>query len=110
MTSSAPELCVAWTTVPDLETARSLARGVLAEKLAACVQIDTPVRSLYRWNGQVEETEEGRLWFKAPHVAVKGLGDWIAEHHPYDVPQWVVVTAETSEAYGRWASESVTPG
>ena len=55
---------VAWTTVADRADADRLAAGAVERGLAACVQIDGPVTSHYRWEGKLERSEEFRLTFK----------------------------------------------
>ncbi|HYD84274.1 MAG TPA: divalent cation tolerance protein CutA, partial [Opitutus sp.] len=86
--SSPPPLFIAWTTVAQRTDADTLAAGAIAAGLAACVQIDGPIVSHYRWNGKAERAEEFRLTFKflAEHAAA--LERHIHERHPYDTPEW----------------------
>ncbi len=96
------------TTVDALETAQSLAQTLVQRRLAACVQIDGPIHSVYRWNGQVEAATEWRLTIKTLRRAWPAVGRWIAEHHPYDVPEVVVQDIpNASESYLQWCREQV---
>ena len=57
-------LMIAWTTVATRSDAERLASGAVTAGLAACVQIDGPMRSIYRWEGKIENSDEFRLTFK----------------------------------------------
>ena len=104
---------VCTTTLPESNEghalAATLASEVVARRLAACVQIDASIRSFYRWKGKVGDDREFRLTFKTTASAVDALFAYVRSVHLHDVPQWVVVEAETSEAYGRWVAESCLP-
>ena len=103
-------MLLAWTTVATSEDASRLARGAVEAHLAACVQVDGPVASHYRWGGKVESAQEYRLMFKfLPELAAE-LESWVLARHPYDTPEWVVVRAEhVSEKYLSWARGTSTP-
>ena len=104
-------MLVAWTTVATPEDAARLARGAIDSHLAACVQVEGPVTSHYRWEGRREETPEYRLMFKFLPEQAAGLEAWILAGHPYATPEWVVVRAErVSEKYLSWARATSTPG
>lgn len=98
-----------WTTVEKQEDAERLARGLIAESLAACVQVDGPIRSAYRWEGKVEWTEEFRLLVKFIPARGRALETWLMNNHPYQTPEWVVTRAEhVSEKYLSWARANST--
>ncbi len=102
-------LWIGWTTIDSLEKARSLARGLVETSLAACVQIDGPMTAVYRWQGNLEESAEWRLWVKFPESRATAIERWLAEHHPYETPQWVAVSASSvGPAYHAWALEGTT--
>jgi len=104
------KLLLAWTTVATPEDATRLARGAVEAGLAACVQIDGPVMSHYRWKGRVEAAAEHRLMFKLLPEHAAALEDWVRARHPYAVPEWVVVRAgHVSEKYLSWARSTSTP-
>ncbi len=96
-------LMIGWTTVETREQADSLARDSVTQGLAACVQIEGPVTSHYRWNERLEETIEFRLCFKFLAEREPSLSTWILNHHPYETPEWITVRAENvSEKYLSW--------
>ncbi|MEX2045377.1 MAG: divalent-cation tolerance protein CutA [Opitutus sp.] len=98
-------MLVAWTTVTHRTDAERIAVDIITRNLAACVQVDGPVASHYRWNDRLERTEEYRLAFKfLDHQAV-ALEARVLATHPYDTPEWVVVRAErVAEKYLSWAN------
>jgi periplasmic divalent cation tolerance protein len=102
---------VAWTTVATSADASRLARGAVEARLAACVQVDGPVTSLYLWEGRIESAQEYRLTFKFLPEQAAALEAWIGTHHPYDIPEWIVARAEhVSGKYLSWARGTSTPG
>ena len=95
---------IAWTTVSHRADAERLATDIIDRRLAVCVQIDGPVTSCYRWEGKVEHTAEFRLSVKFLPAQAADLAAWVHAHHPYDVPEWIVVRAsEVGEKYLSWA-------
>ena len=100
------------TTVGSAAAARTLAREILGRRLAACVQIDQEIMSLYHWKGKLCEEPEIRLVIKTVPACEAGLLELFAEHHPYEVPQFVAVRMQASEDYRQWAAAevSVPPG
>ncbi len=97
------------TTVGADFDARSLARALIDQRLAACVNIVRSVTSVYRWQGRIEEEGEQLLVIKTVDDNVHDLREALFARHPYEVPEFVVlpVTA-TSEAYGAWLLESTS--
>src|SRR5882757_8695763 len=87
-------MLIAWTTVGTLADADRLAADVVAAGLAACVQIDGPVVSHFRWEGKHERVEELRLCFKLLPDQLDGLRQRVLNAHPYDTPEWLVVRAQ----------------
>lgn len=95
---------IAWTTVGSRPDADRLATDAVAQGLAACVQIDGPINSHYRWQGKPERSEEFRLTFKCVPDRLRALQDRVLTTHPYETPEWIVVRAEqVSEKYLSWA-------
>jgi len=72
---------------PELIGARKLARIVLDERLAACVQIVPWMESLYRWEGQTKTSREWLLLVKTTQSRWPALRERLAELHPYQVPE-----------------------
>lgn len=87
-------MVVALVTCPDEETALSLARALVDERLAACVNVAGRVRSIYRWKGAVEEADERLLVIKARADRLEALAARLAELHPYDVPELLTFPVE----------------
>lgn len=102
---------VAWTTVAQQADAEALAKTIVSLGLAACVQIEGPIISCYRWEGRLERTEEYRLAIKFTPHCLDELERHVFEHHPYETPEWIVVRAErVGEKYLSWANtNSTTP-
>jgi len=78
--------CMVLVTCKDDTEARSLASGIVHDKLAACVQMN-PVVSVYTWKGQVETETEIRLTVKTRTALYPALESYIRKHHSYEVPQ-----------------------
>lgn len=78
--------CVVVTTAPDREEAGKLARGILENRLAACVQM-SDIRSLFLWEGTMQREEEVALTIKTTDRRYAELEAYIAEYHSYDVPE-----------------------
>jgi len=96
------QVWIVWTTLPDREAAERMAERLVAERLAACAQIDAPMRSIYHWQGNIERDDEVRLWLKTNEAKKARLLERIAALHPYQVPQVVAVPAEAATPYARW--------
>ncbi|MBE7522923.1 MAG: divalent-cation tolerance protein CutA [Burkholderiales bacterium] len=79
------------TSLPDADTARRLARGLIEARLAACVQVGAPVESLYHWQGRLETANEIPLVIKTTAAAWPALLAAIRERHPYELPEIVAV-------------------
>ena len=95
---------IAWTTTETLEQAKTLAHQCVEARLAACVQISSPITSVYRWKENVEASTEYRLTLKVTDSKLTELRELVLTNHPYDTPQWVVAElSEVSEAYQTWA-------
>jgi periplasmic divalent cation tolerance protein len=104
-------MLLAWTTVGTGADAERLAAETIAANLAACVQIDGPVVSHFRWEGKHERVEEFRLCFKFLPGQLDPLEKFVLAAHPYDAPEWLVVrAARVGEKYLSWAeANSHTP-
>lgn len=96
---------IAWTTLPSREAAQKMARAAVEKGLACCVQIDGPVASVYRWEGEIKTDEEWRLTFKTPSPKIYLLESFVLENHPYDIPEWIAMDASrVGEKYFHWAN------
>lgn len=92
--ADASGVVVALATCPDEATALALARTLVEERLAACVNVAGRVRSIYRWKGAVEEADERLLVIKARADRLESLAARLAELHPYDVPELLAFPVE----------------
>ncbi|AOY00363.1 divalent-cation tolerance protein CutA [Jeongeupia sp. USM3] len=94
---------------PDAAVADRLAAGLVEAGLAACVNRLAPVRSTYRWEGRIETAEEVPLMAKTTLAAYPALQDWLAEHHPYELPEIIALPiAAGLPAYLDWLDAGVT--
>lgn len=90
-------------TAPDAAVARTLARALVEEKCAACVNLVPGVESIYRWQGAVEEASEVLLIAKTTAGRVPDLVRRLRELHPYEVPECVVLEPRDVEPkYKAW--------
>lgn len=95
-------------TASSREEAQKIASALVEGHLAACVQIVGPIRSVYRWKGAVEDTEEFLLLMKTTATALPRLRNELTRLHSYEVPECVEIPIESGlPAYMEWISESV---
>ena len=87
--------------------AAPLARALVEERLAACVNVLPAMRSFYRWQGAVEDEREQQLVIKTTPDVLERLTARLLELHPYETPELLVLDAGGSEAYLRWLGDSV---
>lgn len=91
------------------EAAEKLARTLVDEHLAACVNILPPMRSIYSWKGLTEAAEERQLVIKTTHDRVSDLENRILELHQYDTPEFLVIPiVDGGREYLAWLSESTS--
>ncbi len=96
------EFAVLTTSVPALEMARSIARALVERGLAGWVQV-SPVRSIYRWDGAIEEGEEHLLTCKIRQADFAAVEAAIRALHPYEVPEILAVPVTgINAAYAAW--------
>lgn len=79
------------TNLPDAATAHELARQLVDERVAACVNVLAPCRSVYRWEGAIEDAEEVPLLIKTTAERYPALEAAIRARHPYELPEIVAV-------------------
>ncbi len=102
-----PEYVIVLTTLPAGAANEAFGSTLVEERLAACVNLLPEMESVYRWEGQVERGTERQLIIKTTRHTVAALWDRIRELHPYETPEFVVLSiADGSEAYLRWITES----
>jgi len=102
------------TNAPDREAALRLADGLVAARLAACVNLLSECTSVYRWKGAVETAAEVPVLIKTRAGLFPEVEAFILNHHPYEVPEVIAVCVERgSPAYLEWLiqeTRSETPG
>ena len=88
------------------DEAQRIARTLVEERLAACANILAPCRSIYRWEGEIQEDEEVPALFKTRSDTAEALIARIAELHSYDVPAAVVwPIADALPTYADWVTQ-----
>mgnify|MGYP000132523424 CR=1 FL=1 len=95
-------------TCPDMASARRVAEGLLKDRLAACINIVSGLKSLFWWKGRLEEADEVLLIIKTRLALVRDLIARVKELHPYEVPEVVALPiVEGSDDYLAWLGEEV---
>lgn len=94
------------TTIDSRELADSLGRALVERRLAACVQIAGPVKSVYRWQGRIETAEEWQCWIKTTRERFAAVERAIRELHTYSVPEIIVMPIVAGSAdYLKWLAD-----
>ena len=99
-----PNDCVlVLTTVPDDERGDALARTLVDDRLAACVNLHRPMESIYRWKGQVECDTERQLVIKTTRDRLPALEARLHALHSYELPEFIIMSIdEGSASYVKW--------
>jgi periplasmic divalent cation tolerance protein len=93
------------TNLPERAAAEKLADALVAKRLAACINILAPCRSVYRWQGAVQHDEEYPVLIKTTRAAYAALEAQIRAHHPYELPEIIAVPIERGlPAYLDWVA------
>ncbi|WP_207478948.1 divalent-cation tolerance protein CutA [Arenibaculum pallidiluteum] len=99
-----------YVTAPSEEVATSIARPVVEEGLAACANILRGMRSIYRWQGRIEEAEETVLILKTRAALFDALAARVRDLHPYECPCIVALPlAAGTPDYLRWILGETAP-
>jgi periplasmic divalent cation tolerance protein len=102
------KLLVVVTSLPSLEAAKGLARALLEQNLAACVQLTEGIQSIYRWEGNICEEQEVLLAAKTTEPKWLEILAFIKSAHPYDLPEILAFAPEQYERqYGKWVESEV---
>lgn len=105
------ETLVVLTNLPDDASARALAAQLVESRLAACVNVLSPCRSVYRWEGAVEDATEVPLVIKTTRTRYAELERAIVDAHPFEVPEIIALPVALGlPAYLDWlAAETCRP-
>jgi len=105
------EFIVVYVTAGSPAEGDRLARALVDERLAACVNRLGPVQSVYRWEGKIEQSEEQLLIIKTQRRLFAALEKRVRELHSYSVPEIVALPIiEGSQDYLRWLGDQTTDG
>lgn len=97
-----------YATFADAEEAERIGRQIIEERLAACVNLLGPIRSIYHWQGKIEQSDEVAAIFKTTEPHADALITRVAALHSYDVPCVAVWPIDkVLEAYAEWVEASV---
>jgi periplasmic divalent cation tolerance protein len=104
---SSDSLAIVLTTLGAYADAGVIARTLIDERLAACVNVLPPMMSTYRWKDAVEQEREQQLVIKTSRAGIQALQVRLGELHPYELPEFLVLDASGSAAYAGWVAENV---
>jgi periplasmic divalent cation tolerance protein len=105
------ELVLILTTMPDDDRADALARTLVDERLAACVNVHAAMTSTYRWKGAVEHEPERQLVIKTTRARIPEIETRLRALHPYELPEFLVVPIDGgSDAYVEWVASETNDG
>ncbi len=95
-----------FTTCADIQSARALANDLVDKDLAACVSIIPNVTSIYKWRGEIEESQEFQLILKSHNAKFDAIKAFITDNHPYELPELIAVPITNGlPAYLDWIKE-----
>ena len=103
-----PTPAIVLTTLGAGADALAIARTLVDERLAACVNVLPAMTSVYRWKGAVEQEREQQLVIKTTHEMVSALETRLRALHPYELPEFLVLDAAGSEKYSAWIEENTS--
>lgn len=97
-------LLAVFTTLPNADSARDMARMLVERGLVACAQIDT-VESFYHWDGGIQQDQEHRLMLKTTSERYPAVEAAICEHHPYELPAvYAIPVTHAFAPYAAWVA------
>ena len=106
MTDMMTEYIIVLVTAPSEEEAALIGHALVGERLAGCVNIIRSVRSIYRWQGRVEDEQEVLLVVKTKRALFERLKERVTALHTYSVPEILALPlAGGSEAYLNWLGQ-----
>lgn len=91
---------------PDAATAETIAHHAVEASIAACANITAPVRSVYRWEGRIEQGEETVLILKTRASLFEHVAKMVTRLHPDEVPAIIAIPIDrTTDAFGKWLED-----
>jgi periplasmic divalent cation tolerance protein len=104
------EICEVVITGPDAGWLAEFTRTLVADRLAACGQNITAIRSIYRWQGVIEDATEARVALHTRRDLVPAIVARTERDHPYDVPCVIALpVVDAAPAYARWVLAETKP-
>lgn len=101
---------VVFTNCPDAASADRIARALVDQHLAACVNVLAPIASIYRWQGRIENATEVPMLIKTTRERYPAVEEAIRALHPYQVPEIIALPIVSGFApYLRWIGEQTQP-
>jgi len=99
---------IAYVTVPNEELGQKIARGLVENKLAACVNIIPGIKSVYEWKGKIEEDHELLLMIKTRTSRVSEVAEYVRKTHSYDVAEVISTPIQNGNPpYLDWLNKCV---
>jgi len=103
-------MLIVLTNLPDSATAQALAKLLVEQRLAACVNVLAPCHSVYRWQDRIETAIEIPLLIKTTSERYAALETAIRAHHPHELPEIIAVRVEHGlPDYLAWAAKQTSP-
>jgi periplasmic divalent cation tolerance protein len=104
------EICEVVITGPDTGWLTEFTRALVADRLAACGHNITSIRSIYRWQGAIENAAEARVALHTRRALVPAIVERADRDHPYDVPCVIALpVVDAAPAYAQWVLTETKP-
>ncbi|GBE06879.1 MAG TPA: divalent-cation tolerance protein CutA [Nitrospirae bacterium] len=105
------ENIIVYITAPNDEEAAKIAKALVEARLAACVNIVKNIRSIYRWQGKIEDDPEVLMIVKTRTGLFEALAAKVRKLHSYEVPEIIALpVVKGSEAYLNWLKDATETG
>jgi len=102
------QYCIVLCTTPDQQSAESIAKQLVTERLAACVNIVPSITSIYQWNGNLEKSQEILLIAKSRTEMFDSVKNAILALHPYELPEIIGIPLQNGHAnYLAWIDANI---
>ena len=107
-TEKSPQVVLILTTFGTAVAAEACGKQLVSTGLAACAQLEGPIRSIYSWQNEVQIEEEFRLLLKTSPAQAAHCQAALEQLHPYELPEIVLLDATASPAYAAWVAGTPT--